>query len=278
MSENINNSEEKETMSSNSTSSTIQMNFPSNPKDVIIAFKSLKKPQIIKLSISGIIIILFAIFNNVQVIGNPTPDNNCYYDVVHDWAKPLNYYFRGNEGFNKFLCILGSLTIDILFLISYYTWAVYSIDWRFGINTMLFYGIRYILNEVARLDAPNLMYFPYPGFPSIVVGYIQGSDFFFSGHCGFPVVCMMEFIWLKKFWIAGYALCVTCVEFLLMCLTSREHYTIDIIVGIIFGHYISIIGRDWIKFIYDKIGFLKKLKMQNREELKRIKLDWDIGD
>ena len=274
MSENINNSEEKETMSSNSTSSTIQMNFPSNPKDVINAFKSLKKPQIIKLSISGIIIILFAIFNNVQVIGNPTPDNNCYYDVVHDWAKPLNYY----EGFNKFLCILGSLTIDILFLISYYTWAIYSIDWRFGINTMLFYGIRYILNEVARLDAPNLMYFPYPGFPSIVVGYIQGSDFFFSGHCGFPVVCMMEFIWLKKFWIAGYALCVTCVEFLLMCLTSREHYTIDIIVGIIFGHYISIIGRDWIKFIYDKIGFLKKLKMQNREELKRIKLDWDIGD
>ena len=265
-------------MSSNSTSSTIQMNFPSNPKDVINAFKSLKKPQIIKLSISGIIIILFAIFNNVQVIGNPTPDNNCYYDVVHDWAKPLNYYFRGNEGFNKFLCILGSLTIDILFLISYYTWAIYSIDWRFGINTMLFYGVRYILNEVARLDAPNLMYFPYPGFPSIVVGYIQGSDFFFSGHCGFPVVCMMEFIWLKKFWIAGYALCVTCVEFLLMCLTSREHYTIDIIVGIIFGHYISIIGRDWIKFIYDKIGFLKKLKMQNREELKRIKLDWDIGD
>ena len=278
MSENINNSEEKETMSSNSTSSTIQMNFPSNPKDVIYAFGSLKKPQIIKLSISGIIIILFAIFNNVQVIGNPTPDNNCYYDVVHDWAKPLNYYFRGNEGFNKFLCILGSLTIDILFLISYYTWAIYSIDWRFGINTMLFYGVRYILNEVARLDAPNLMYFPYPGFPSIVVGYIQGSDFFFSGHCGFPVVCMMEFIWLKKFWIAGYALCVTCVEFLLMCLTSREHYTIDIIVGIIFGHYISIIGRDWIKFIYDKIGFLKKLKMQNREELKRIKLDWDIGD
>ena len=250
------------------------MNFPSNPKDVINAFKSLKKPQIIKLSISGIIIILFAIFNNVNIIGNPTPDNNCYYDVVHDWAKPLNYYFRGNEGFNKFLCILGSLTIDILFLISYYTWAIYSIDWRFGINTMLFYGIRYILNEVARLDAPNLMYFPYPGFPSIVVGYIQGSDFFFSGHCGFPVVCMMEFIWLKKFWIAGYALCVTCVEFLLMCLTSREHYTIDIIVGIIFGHYISIIGRDWIKFIYDKIGFLKKLKMQNREELKRIKLDW----
>ena len=278
MSDKIDNSEEKETMSSNSTSSTIQMNFPSNPKDVIIAFKSLKKPQIIKLSISGIIIILFAIFNNVQVIGNPTPDNNCYYDVVHDWAKPLNYYFRGNESFNKFLCILGSLTIDILFLISYYTWAIYSIDWRFGINTMLFYGIRYILNEVARLDAPNLMYFPYPGFPSIVVGYIQGSDFFFSGHCGFPVVCMMEFIWLKKFWIAGYALCVTCVEFLLMCLTSREHYTIDIIVGIIFGHYISIIGRDWIKFIYDKIGFLKKLKMQNREELKRIKLDWDIGD
>ena len=275
MSDKIDNSEENETMSSEST---IQMNFPSNPKDVIKAFTSLKKPQIIKLSISGVIILLFAIFNNVQIISNPTPDNNCYFDVVHEWSKPLNYYFRGNKVFYTFMCILGSLTIDILFLISYYSWALYSIDWRFGINTMLFYGIRYVLNEVSRLDRPNLLYFPYPGFPSIVVGYIQGSDFFFSGHCGFPIVCMMEFIWLKKFWIAGYAACVTCVEFFLMCFTSREHYTIDIIVGIIFSHYISILGRDLIKWAYDKFGFLRRLKEKNRRELNRIKLDWDIGD
>ena len=270
----IGNSEEKEKILS---SVSFQETFPSNPKEVIKAFKSLKKSQIIRLSFCGVIIILFAVFNNVQIIGNPIPENNCYFDVVHDWVKPFNYYFRGNKAFSSFLCIFGSLSIDILFLISYYSWAIYSIDWRYGINTMLFYGVRYIMNESARLRLPDLLYFPYPGFPSIVVGYIQGSDFFFSGHCGFPIVCMMEFIWLKKFWLAGYAMLVSCVEFTMM-LACREHYTIDLIVGIIFGHYISIIGRDWIKFFYDKIKFLNKLKIQNRAELKRINFDWDIGD
>jgi hypothetical protein len=273
-SDTIENSEEKEKVLSNQT---FHYAYPSNPKEIIKAFRSLKKPQIIKLSISCIIIILFGIFNNIQIIGNPIPENNCYVDVVHDWFKPLNYYFRGNKAFSSFLCIFGSLSIDILFLISYYSWAIYSIDWRYGINTMLFYGARYILNETARLRLPDLLYFPYPGFPSIVVGYIQGSDFFFSGHCGFPIVCMMEFIWLKKFWIAGYAIFVTCIEMIMME-ACREHYTIDLIVGIIFAHYISIIGRDWVKFFYDKIKFLDRLKTINRQELKRIKFDWDIGD
>ena len=275
MSENtIDNSEEKEEIL---LSSTTQKTFPSNPKEVIKAFYSLKKPQIIKLSLSAIIIILFGVFNNLNIIGNPQPDNKCYYDVIHEWAKPLNYYFRGNDAFRIFVSILSSLVIDILFFISYFSWAIYSVDWRYGINTLLFYGVRYIMNETARLRLPNLLYFPYPGFPSIVVGYIQGSDFFFSGHCGFPIISVMEFIWMKKFWLAGYAACVTCVEAFLMEV-CREHYTIDIFVGVIFAHYVTILGRDLVKYVYEKIKFLNKLKIQNREELKRIKFDWDIGD
>ena len=120
-SDTIENSEEKEKILS---SQSFHQNYPSNPKEIIKALRSLKKPQIIKLSISCIIIILFGIFNNVQIIGNPTPQNNCYVDVVHDWFKPLNYYFRGNKAFSSFLCIFGSLSIDILFLISYYSWAI----------------------------------------------------------------------------------------------------------------------------------------------------------
>ena len=121
----------------------------------------MKKDQIIKLTISGIIIILFGVFNNVQIIGNPQPDNNCYEDVIHKWTDPLNYYFRGNDAFRVFFSILGSLTIDILFLLTYFSCAIYSIDWRYGVNTMLFYGIRYIMNESTRLITLDLLYFPY---------------------------------------------------------------------------------------------------------------------
>ena len=274
MSEPLENSEEKEKILPDSSE---PKTFPSNPKEVIKAFQSLKKPQIIKLSLSAIIIILFGIFNNIEIIGNPQPDNQCYHDVIHEWTKPLNYYFRGNDAFRIFFSILGSLAIDILFFLTFYSWAIYSIDWRYGINVMLFYGIRYIMNESTRLRTPDLLYFPYPGFPSVVVGYIQGSDFFFSGHCGFPIVSMMEFIWMKKYWLAWYAAFVSCVEIFLMEI-SREHYTIDIIVGVIFSHYITILGRNLVKWVYDKIEFLNKLKIKNREELNRIKFDWDVGD
>lgn len=273
-SETIENTEEKEKILYRST---IRKRYPSNPKEVFKSFTNLKKPQIIKLSISATIVILFAIFNNVQIIGNPQPDNKCYEDVFHNWTNPINYFYRGNAAFRGFVEIFATLVLDIVFLFSFFSWAIYAVDWRYGVTVMIFYGIRYIMNEVARLRIPDLLYFPYSGFPSVVTSYVQGSDFFFSGHSGFPIINMMEFIWMKKFWFAAFCAFVSFVE-QFMVVISREHYTIDVIVGVLFSHYISIHGRYWVKFVYDKIKFLKRLKEQNRRELKRIKFDWDVGD
>ena len=55
-------------------------------------------------------------------------------------------------------------------------------------------------------------------------------------------------------------------------------YFIDIYFGVIFSHYITILSRNWIKAIYDKIEFINKLKQQNREELKRIGSTLDVVD
>ena len=55
-SETIDNSEEKEKMFYRPS---FKKGFPSNPKDIFKEFKSLKKNQIIKLILSGVIIILF---------------------------------------------------------------------------------------------------------------------------------------------------------------------------------------------------------------------------
>ena len=252
-------------------------NYPTNPLDIFKEFKNLKKDQKIKLSICGVIILLFIIFNNIQIIGNPIPDNQCYYDVIHEWVRPLNNFYRGNKIYRTILTIMSSVTIDIVYLINYFCWGVYAIDWRYGLTTMLFYLPRYIVQETIRMTYPDKLFFEYPGFPSIVVGYIQGSDFFFSGHCGFPIIGMIEFIWLKKYYFAAYFGFVSFVEIFMM-INCREHYTIDIIVGIIFAHYITILSREWIKKIYDHFSFLNELKTQNREELKRIGFDFDIGD
>jgi hypothetical protein len=209
----------------------IKKKYPTNPLKVINEFKKLKKEQIIKLSICGVIVILFATFNNINIIGNPTPDNQCYYDVLHEWVKPLNNFYRGNKPYRTIITIMGSITIDIVYIINYFCWGVYAVDWRYGLTTMCFYGIRYIMQETIRLKYPDKLFFEYPGFPSIVVAYIQGSDFFFSGHCGFPIIGAMEFIWLKKYYFAAYFVFVSFVELFLM-INCREHYTIDIIATI----------------------------------------------
>lgn len=254
-----------------------QKSYPTNPLEVLKDIKNLDKKKIIKLSISAIIIILFAIFNNMAILGSPQPINQCYTDKILDLFRPFNNFFRGNDVYRLILTITGSLLLDITYIICFCSWALYGIDWCYPLNVLLFYFIRGTVQEIIILYNPDLLYFKYPYFPSIVVGYIQGSDFFFSGHCGFPIVGMMEFIWLKKYSYAGFFAFATIFEVFLM-INSREHYTIDIIVGIIFSHYISFHGRRLTKFIYDHCKFLNNLKIQNREELKRIGVDFDRGD
>ena len=247
----------------------LKKEYPSNPLEVIKELANLNKSQKIKLLISSIIIILYAIFNNIQILKNSTPKNNCYYDGILEWTLPLNSYFRSNDIYRVIITITGSLLLDTVFIMNGIYWALYAVDWRYAANVMFFYFFRGIVQQIIIFGYPDLLFFKYPNFPSIVVGYVQGSDFFFSGHCGFPILAMMEFFWLKKYFLAGFCAFVTIFETFLM-INSREHYTIDIIIGVIFAHYISVHGKIWINKIYGYFNFLNGLKMENIKELIRI--------
>lgn len=251
--------------------------YPSNPLKIIKELKNLNKDQKIKLLISLIIIFLFGILNNIEILGNPTPKNQCYYDMILEWTKFFNSYYRENDIYRILLTISSSVLIDIVFIITAFYWIFYAIDWRYSIIVFLFYLSRGIMQQILILGYPDLLYFKYPYFPSIVISYVQGSDFFFSGHCGFPIIGMMEFFWVKKYYLAGYCGFVSIFEFFMM-VNCREHYTIDLIFGIIFGHYISIVGREWIDNLYEHYDFLNKLKFENKQELKKIGYHLDIGE
>lgn len=47
------------------------------------------------------------------------------------------------------------------------------------------------------MPKPEGIYWPYPGFPSIVVPYGATSDFFYSGHVGFLTILSLQWF---KFW------------------------------------------------------------------------------
>ena len=84
---------------------------------------------------------------------------------------------------------------------------------------------------------PDNYLFYYPGFPSIMVSYIKANDFFYSGHVGFPILLLCEFYILKRYFMCVFCIFTFFIETFTM-VVLRGHYSIDLISGAIFAHYI----------------------------------------
>jgi hypothetical protein len=108
----------------------------------------------------------------------------------------------------------------------------------------------------------------YPGFPSITVSYLKTNDFFYSGHCGLPIILLCEFKLLKMKFMSLFCIFTFLIEAFAM-LVLRGHYSIDIITGAIFAHYIWEITKNYI-YLIDDLTFKKKKEskkiLKNEEE------------
>lgn len=84
----------------------------------------------------------------------------------------------------------------------------------------------------------------FPGFYSITVPYGKSNDFFFSGHIGCCMIQYCEFgaIGWKK--MEKFSLLSLCMQFVLMTAT-RGHYFIDMISGVVFGHYMWLLAEKY---------------------------------
>jgi hypothetical protein len=87
-----------------------------------------------------------------------------------------------------------------------------------------------------------------PGVPSVIVPYGRTSDFFFSGHCGFLMICACEWYQLgfKKMTYLTHCVNVYLAVVMLIC---RIHYSADITTGLIYGHYIYIVVRHFMPYM-----------------------------
>lgn len=93
---------------------------------------------------------------------------------------------------------------------------------------------------------PDKGIWDYPGIPSIVVPYGLQSDYYFSGHCGFLAMNIIN-QWKhgNKKRALLILLVLPYVAFTLIM--SRIHYTIDIPIGIMFGFYVYIMVEPHVK-------------------------------
>src|ERR1700675_4016393 len=152
-------------------------------------------------------------------------------DALHTLTAGLNFYFYHSPTAANALLILSSALLDGLgvFLLA---------RWLFGPSVRPFLGLvtllalRQIMQAICALPAPPNMIWHYPGFPSALVTYNVGNDFFFSGHTAIAVFGGIELARLGKRWLTVAAVIIVLFE-IAAVLILRAHYTMDVFAGIL---------------------------------------------
>jgi hypothetical protein len=124
-------------------------------------------------------------------------------DALHTMTAGLNSYFYHSPTAANALLILSSALLDGLGIFLLARW-LFGPSVRPFLGLVLLLGLRQIMQAVCALPAPPNMIWRYPGFPSALVTYNVGNDFFFSGHTEIATVLVL-----------------------------RAHYTMDVFTGLL---------------------------------------------
>lgn len=152
-------------------------------------------------------------------------------DAVHNWTAGINSHLLHSPAAANALLIVSSGLIDALgiFLL---------VRWLFGSSVRPFLGLvvllalRQMMQAICALPAPSNMIWHYPGFPSALVTYNVGNDFFFSGHTAIAVFGAIELARVGKRWLTALAVLVAVFE-IAAVLVLRAHYTMDVFTGLL---------------------------------------------
>ena len=201
----------------------------------------------------------------------------CFNDVAINAIAGLTRYISQSLDIRDFILILSGVIMDIYFFLFYLFFLKYGKSWQPVIAIGLFYFVRgFIIQRMILFSFYDTYIFSFPGFPSFTVPYYRSADFFFSGHAGVLILIGLylrdnkqNFFFIVSFLLAIYE------GFCLMLL--RAHYVIDIIFGVIAGHYFYHISCH-ITLLLDRILpiFQRIEKEENKEsklELNTILLD-----
>jgi len=160
----------------------------------------------------------------------PTPASGVG-DALHTLTAGLNSYFYHSPAAANALLIISSALIDGLALFLLGRW-LFGPSVRPFLGLVLLLGLRQIMQAICALPAPPNMIWHYPGFPSLLVTYNIGNDFFFSGHTAIAVFGAIELARLGKRWLTVVAVVIVLFE-LATVLVLRAHYTMDVFTGLL---------------------------------------------
>jgi hypothetical protein len=152
-------------------------------------------------------------------------------DALHTMTAGLNSYFYHSPTAANALLILSSALLDGLGIFLLARW-LFGPSVRPFLGLVLLLGLRQIIEAICALPAPPNMIWHYPGFPSALVTYNVGNDFFFSGHTAIAVFGGIELARLGRRWLKMVAIGIVLFE-MATVLILRAHYTMDVFAGLL---------------------------------------------
>ena len=193
----------------------------------------------------------------------PSDDIACVEDKIIDVLKFANDFLNepGHEGYRRAFQIICSLFVDIVFLVTMGLWVFRGNSCRLPLTLAVFYVIRAAIQKIFFLPFTEGYYWDDPGFPSLVVPYGRGSDFFYSGHTGFLVICARE-LHLTGYPKSRNLAIVTLIYTMLVLVVYRIHYSIDVFTGFFFADW-CFIRMNQLKDYLDPLIFKILVKIKS---------------
>jgi hypothetical protein len=161
------------------------------------------------------------------LIGSRRLKDGVITDGFHELSAPLHRYLLTHPRSANALLIGSSLFIDCfgLFLIGI---SILGPTMRPFVAMLIVFAMRQACQGMCALPAPRDMIWRHPGFPSLLVTYSVGTDFFFSGHTSIAMLGAIEIVRVAPGWL-GAAACAVAVMEAVTVLVLRAHYTMDIV-------------------------------------------------
>jgi hypothetical protein len=239
------------------------------PEDQAGSFFSDKMKRVGRLAIFlGVVIALVAGRFSV-------PDNEvaCVQDKVMEALGFANKFINtpGNEIFRDVFLFFSSFMLDVIFIGTLGYWVLHGKSGRLPAALGVFYGTRAIVQSLWTSPFPegNYWYAPF-GILSLVVPYGRQSDFFFSGHSGFLVICALEWHKLKFPRVRNFVI-ASAIYTMFILVIYRTHYSIDVFTGVFFAEW-SYSKADKHRETIDKYWVHYLLKLRKLVGLKASKI------
>ena len=166
-----------------------------------------------------------------SLIGRKSAAKGGIGDVVHDLTARWHAHLQANPRTANATLIASSFFIDV-FGLSLIAAAIFGRTFAPFLGVLILFGLRQICQSLCTLPPPPGIIWRNPGFPTLLVTYDVGNDFFFSGHTALAVLGAIEAAHLAPPWVAVIAACIAVGE-MLVVLVLRAHYTLDVVAGVL---------------------------------------------